>query len=304
MNGPAATPGPDASPKPARKFNFSDLGPRIASAVVLAIAAAGTLIVGGVAFALFWLAASLAILWEWQQLSGGARGTVRLVVGGVALTLAAAFAAEAGADIGLIIVLSASAALAWLAGPGKRIWAAGGMVYAGALLVSVLALRNSFPYGLLAIAWLFAVVWGTDVMAYFGGRLIGGPKFWPRVSPSKTWSGTLTGVLGGALLGLGVAHVVAKWNPPTPERWLLPTQENWLPVLLLGIVVAAVAQAGDFFESGVKRHFGVKDSSHLIPGHGGVMDRLDGFITATAAAALIGALRGLSSVSAGLFHWP
>lgn len=292
MSAPETAPAQESPARPARKFNFGDLGPRIGSAVVMAVAAVGTLIVGGAPFALFWLAAAIAILWEWQRLSGGERQLPRLIVGGVALTVAAAFAAEGGPDIGFMIVLVSAGVLAWLAGPGKRVWAASGMVYAGALLVAVLALRESFPYGRLAIAWLFAVVWGTDVMAYFGGRLIGGPKFWPRVSPSKTWSGTLTGVFGGALLGLAVA----LWSPPTPV--------SWLPVLLLGIVVAAVAQAGDFFESGVKRHFGVKDSSNLIPGHGGVMDRLDGFITATAIAALIGASRGLPSVSAGLFHWP
>jgi phosphatidate cytidylyltransferase len=282
--------------KPARTFNFSDLGPRIVSALALVAVAVATLVAGGATFAMFWLAAGVAVLWEWQRLVGGERQLPRLIVGGAALTLAATFAAESGPDIGLAIVLAAAGALAALAGPEKRVWAGAGMVYAGVLVVSVIALRNSFPYGLLAVAWLFAVVWGTDVLAYFGGRLIGGPKFWPRVSPSKTWSGTLSGVFGGALFGLGAAHVVANWSPPPLVAWT--------PVLALGLVVAIIAQAGDFFESAVKRRFGVKDSSNLIPGHGGVMDRLDGFITAAAGAALIGALRGLPSVSAGLFHWP
>ncbi len=289
MSAPEPAPG---GSRPARTFNFSDLGPRILSALVLVAAAVATLVTGGVMFALFWLAAGVAVLWEWQRLIGGERQLPRLIVGGAALTLAAAFAAESGADIGMAVVLAAAGALALLAGPEKRLWAAAGMVYAGVLVVAVIALRESFPYGRIAIAWLFAVVWGTDVMAYFGGRLIGGPKFWPRVSPSKTWSGTLTGVVSGALLGLAVA----LWSPPTPIAWP--------PILALGLIVAMIAQAGDFFESGVKRHFGVKDSSNLIPGHGGVMDRLDGFITAAAGAALIGALRGLPSVSAGLFHWP
>ena len=292
MSDTGAAPAPGGGGKPRSRFNFADLGPRIASAVVLAAAAVGAVVYGGVPFVLFWLAAALAILWEWQRLIGGPQAMARLLVGGAALTLAAAFAAELGGDVGLLVIAVGAGVVAWLAGEGLRWQAAAGVVYAGAMLVAVLALRVGYPYGLLSIAWLFAVVWGTDVMAYFGGRLIGGPKFWPRVSPSKTWSGTLSGVVSGALLGLALA----KYASPTPV--------SWLPVLALGLVTAMVSQAGDFLESALKRRYGVKDSSNLIPGHGGVMDRLDGFITASAFAALVGAARGLPTVSAGLFHWP
>ena len=168
----------------------------------------------------------------------------------------------------MLILLAGVVAI--LAGPARRLWAFVGLIYAGALVVSVCALRDSPDVGLLAVAWLFAVVWGTDVFAYFGGRMIGGPKLWPRVSAGKTWSGTITGVLSGALLGLAVVH----FGGAGPTRSL--------PIFLASLVAAALAQVGDLGESMVKRRFGVKDSSQFIPGHGGVMDRLDGFIFASA----------------------
>jgi phosphatidate cytidylyltransferase len=121
--------------------------------------------------------------------------------------------------------------------------------------------------------------------------VIGGAKLWPKVSPSKTWSGTLTGVLAGAFLGAvtGAHGLGDPWRAP--------------PLFVLGLAAAAVSQGGDIFESWVKRHFGAKDSSGLIPGHGGFMDRLDGFIAAAAFAAIVGAARGGASTAAGLFDW-
>jgi phosphatidate cytidylyltransferase len=151
--------------------------------------------------------------------------------------------------------------------------------------------RQASSTGALSIAFLFAVVWGTDIFAYFGGRLIGGPKLWPRVSAGKTWSGTITGVVSGASLGLGAVYFGAG-----------PQLANWR-VIVVGLAAAAFSQVGDLFESSVKRRFGVKDSSGLIPGHGGVMDRLDGFIFASVFAAAVGLLRGAPSVAAGLFFW-
>jgi phosphatidate cytidylyltransferase len=127
-------------------------------------------------------------------------------------------------------------------------------------------------------------------MAYFGGRLIGGPKLWPRVSAGKTWSGTLIGISGGALIGLALAITGL-------ERTSIVT------LFLIGLLLAAVSQAGDLAESALKRRFGVKDSGALIPGHGGVMDRLDGFTAACVCAAVIGALRQYPFIAAGLFSW-
>ena len=143
-------------------------------------------------------------------------------------------------------------------------------------------------FGARAILWLFALVWGVDVMAYFGGRLIGGPKLWPRISPGKTWSGFLVGIACGAAAG-------SLFAPQGGAKAAL---------FALGLIGGAIAQGGDLFESAVKRRFGAKDSSHLIPGHGGLMDRLDGFIAATLFATAIGAARaGLAHAAQGLLLW-
>lgn len=275
----------------ARSGGFADLGPRVISAVVLVAAALSALYLGGDIFALFWLLAGFAVNWEWQGLIGGERRTWRIAAGGAAVAAAAALGrAGLGGAAALEIVLF-SAVAAVLAGPDRRLWAATGVVYAGAMTFSVCWLRESPDYGLLAIAFLFAIVWGTDVFAYFGGRMIGGPKLWPRVSAGKTWSGTITGVLSGAILGLGAVYFGGG-----------PALANG-QTLLVGLAAAAVSQMGDLFESSVKRRFGVKDSSQLIPGHGGVMDRLDGFIFACVFAAAIGLARGNPSAAANLFFW-
>ena len=148
-----------------------------------------------------------------------------------------------------------------------------------------------FRSGLVVVAMLFAVVWGTDIFAYFGGRLIGGPKLWPAVSAGKTWSGTITGVVSGAALGLAAARAGVG------EGLALA------PMFLTCLAMAAVSQAGDLFESAIKRRYGVKDSSNLIPGHGGVMDRLDGFTFAVIFTAGLGLVRAGSSVAGGVFFW-
>ncbi|GLI93795.1 phosphatidate cytidylyltransferase [Methylocystis echinoides] len=282
-----------ASPKSAGAGSggFADLGVRIASAVVMVAAAAVTLYLGGVAFTAFWLLAGLALNWEWQNLVGGERLTRRIVLGGIAVA-SVAMAGRQGLALyaALDVAALAIAAAAW-AGPERRLWAAAGVIYASAPVFAVCWLRESPDYGLLAIAFLFAVVWGTDIFAYFGGRLIGGPKLWPRVSAGKTWSGTITGVLSGAALGLATVHYGGG-----------PALAG-VPVFLVGLAAAAFSQMGDLTESAVKRRFGVKDSSQLIPGHGGVMDRLDGFIFASVLVAAIGLARGGGSAAANLFLW-
>ena len=132
----------------------------------------------------------------------------------------------------------------------------------------------------------------TDIMAYFGGRLVGGPKLWPRVSPGKTWSGAVIGAAMGALLGAVVGLFVA------------PSGARLIPILLLGLAAAIVEELGDLFESAIKRRFGAKDSSHLIPGHGGMMDRLDGFVAAATFAALVAWARSSGDwIAGGLFQW-
>jgi phosphatidate cytidylyltransferase len=169
-------------------------------------------------------------------------------------------------------------------------WAAGGVVYAGVVLLSPTLLRNDPKFGLQALLFLFAVVWSTDICAYLIGRAVGGPLLWPRVSPNKTWSGAIGGLIGGVAAGIAVAYASGGARAAIAG--------------VLALVLSIVAQGGDLFESAVKRRFGVKDTSHLIPGHGGVMDRLDGFLVAALAAVLIGILRqGVAAPGRGLLAW-
>jgi phosphatidate cytidylyltransferase len=169
------------------------------------------------------------------------------------------------------------------------VWLAAGVVYAVAVAAAPIVLRADGEVGLLAVVFLFAVVWTTDMAAYFGGRFIGGAKLWPAVSPNKTWSGAIAGMLGaiGAAIAVAICGAISLW-----------------PAAALGAIFSIASQAGDLFESHLKRRFGVKDSSHVIPGHGGVMDRLDGFIAAASVAALVGLARGgLAHPGRGMLIW-
>ncbi len=243
-------------------------------------------------FALFWLTAAIAILWEWQRLVGGQRFWAR-VLGGTAglIVLTASNSMHDGVLASIAALICFAGIEAWIVGPRRRLWATAGFLYAGLFLVSAVVLRRASLDGEQAILWLFATVWSTDVFAYLGGRLLGGPKIWPRVSPSKTWSGTLIGILAGAVLGS--VWLLYGVHPAPPVA----------PLVLLSAAVALVSQAGDAFESALKRRFGVKDTSALVPGHGGVMDRLDGFVAAVVFAFLVGSWRDPSSPALGLFYW-
>jgi len=285
---------PGGNPHPPRfltRRGLTDLLPRVASALVLMAAALVSVWLGGRIFNLIWLCAALAVAIEWQRLIAAPRLQARLGCIALGLLPSAYFIGEASFGPAFVLLGACGLTLALAAGPGRRVWAFGGLLYAGSLLVSLGALHGSAQHGARSIVWLFATVWGTDVFAYFGGRLIGGAKLWPRVSPSKTWSGAITGVVAGAALGAAVG------------AYGLGPRVQIIPLFILGLAAAAVSQAGDIFESSVKRRFGIKDSSSLIPGHGGFMDRLDGFIAAAAFAALFGALHGRSSIAAGLFEW-
>jgi len=289
---PAGRPEKSSRPERVRKHRLADLLPRVLSSLVLMSAALLSVWLGGTAFLVIWIVGASAVGYEWQHLIGAQREGLRVVLALLAIAVAAMVTTQDGILAAVAFLLLAGTLAALVAGEARRLWAFAGIAYAGALIVAVVALQASPAYGTRAIVWLFATVWGTDVFAYFGGRLIGGPKLWPKVSPSKTWSGTLSGVIAGAVFG---AVIGASWlGSPLP----------FLPIFLLGLVTAMVSQAGDVFESCIKRHYGVKDSSILIPGHGGFMDRLDGFVAAAAFATVVGDCRGMSSIAEGLFVWP
>lgn len=279
-----AEPGPTAQPSTA-----SNLTLRIASALVMMPLALAAAYFGGWPFALFWAVAAIAILWEWTALVGG-RGN-QLVFSSCAGALAAAglLAFQARPLTAICLVGLGMLTAAILAPRAQRAWLAAGVGYAGALLLSAILLRGGEWLGFAALVLLFAIVWTTDIFGYFAGRTFGGPKLMPSVSPKKTWSGAIAGVIGAMI----VAALVAKLFGV-----------GVLALAGLALVLSVVSQAGDLLESSIKRHFGAKDASHLIPGHGGVMDRLDGFWAAALAACIIGVSRGgLSDAARGLLIW-
>jgi phosphatidate cytidylyltransferase len=213
-----------------------------------------------------------------------------VTLGGAALVIALGLAAGGRLIAALGVTALGVAGLAPMAPAQQRGWVAGGVPYAGAIGIAPIVLRSDTEDGFLAVMFLFAIVWTTDIVAYFLGRLIGGPKLMPRVSPKKTWSGALGGLAGAVLAGIAVAAAAGL--------------SALISIAIVAAILSAVAQAGDLFESHLKRRFGAKDSSHLIPGHGGLMDRLDGFVLAAAAAAVIGILRGgLAAPARGLLVW-
>jgi phosphatidate cytidylyltransferase len=167
------------------------------------------------------------------------------------------------------------------------IWALVGVPYVGLPAMAFVILRGQTYAGMLTIMWLFLVVWAADICAYFAGRLIGGRKLAPRISPKKTWAG-----LWGAVAGGGVAGIIAGLAAGSAGLFLLA---------VLGAFLAVVEQLGDLFESALKRHYGVKDSGRLIPGHGGVLDRVDGLVAATLCLAAIAVLARLFGNGNDLF---
>jgi phosphatidate cytidylyltransferase len=261
---------------------------RVISALVLAPLAIIAVLIGGWPFTLFWTLAAIGVFWEWSSEVVRARRSA--VIAGMCVMAVAGLLATANLPGGALVVIAAGAAgLAVLAKENKS-WCAGGAIYAGLVLAGPMLLRRDPQFGLLALLYLFAIVWTTDIFAYCAGRLIGGPKLAPAISPKKTWSGAIVGAIGGVIAG-GVVAAGASLG-------------NLLAATAIALLLSIVAQAGDLIESAVKRRFGVKDSSRMIPGHGGLMDRLDGFLAAAGVAALLGATRGgLDGAASGLFAW-
>jgi phosphatidate cytidylyltransferase len=259
----------------------NELASRVGSALGLALLAVGATLVGGAVFALFWAAAAVFFLAEFLAMIGYRPLALGAAIGAIGLTGASFGVWRSSFVAGIAALLFGAAVIAIRSERrGIGVIGAAGLAYAACVALPVVILRSLPDHGLALTFWLYAVVWTTDIGAFFIGRRLGGPKLWPRISPRKTWSG----FVGGTLAGVCVAMLIkaAGAVPLSAAR-----------VLALSLVTSLGVQAGDLFESTLKRIYGVKDSSRLIPGHGGVMDRLDGFAFASLIVAVALGLFGL-----------
>jgi phosphatidate cytidylyltransferase len=277
----------EAAPAPVAGQSSRNLLLRVAAAVVLAPLAIAIAYAGGWLWTVLVTLAAIGLYVEWLMIVGAAHEMRVVAVGALALA-AAGLCLAAGRIDTAFIMLSIGLLAAAAISQARRGWIAGGFLYAALAQAASVLLRDSNS-GFLALVFVLLIVWITDIGGYFAGRGIGGPKLWPRVSPKKTWAGAVGGFVASLVVAAGfVAGGFGK------AAWLLP----------VGAMLSIVSQLGDLFESAVKRRFGVKDSSHIIPGHGGLLDRLDGFVAAIVLAAILGFVRGgMDGVGRSLMVW-
>ena len=260
--------------------------------VVAALVLAPLAIAAAYAGSWWWIAPvtllAIGLFVEWLTVVGSAREKSVVAAGVVALAVAGLCLGFARVELALVALGLGAAATALLSSR-QRGWTSGGFLYAGAAQMASVVVRLDSATGFVGLVFVMLIVWVTDIGGYFAGRGIGGAKLWPRVSPNKTWAGAIGGFGASLVVALGFAAL------DLGHAWSL---------LMLAAVLSVIAQLGDLFESAVKRRFGVKDSSHIIPGHGGLMDRLDGFVAAMVLASIFGLLRGgVDGVGRGLMVW-
>jgi phosphatidate cytidylyltransferase len=287
----------EAAPAAAAEPGSRNLLLRVAVALVLAPLAIAIAYAGGWLWAALVTLAAIGLYVEWLTIVGAA-GEMRVVASGVvALGLGGLCLATGRIDAALVVFVVGLIVVALIT-PAQRNWTATGFFYAAAAEIASVLVRLDSVKGFAALILVLLVVWVTDIGGYFAGRGIGGPKLWPRVSPKKTWAGAI----GGFVASLIVAAGFYAFDHNQAAEHSLKLELG--PLLVLGAMLSVVSQFGDLFESAVKRRFGVKDSSHIIPGHGGLLDRLDGFVAAVVMAAIFGFLRGgADGVGRGLMVW-
>jgi phosphatidate cytidylyltransferase len=275
---------------PASRRSWADLGPRLISAVVLIPLTAIALYLGGWFFAIVVAAVFAGAYREWDVMV-----TLKpLTPLGMAL-IAAVFVAGAQYPLfgttGIALVAIVAAAVALAIGGEGRVWRAIGIVYFAIVIAAVLLLRGTAPLGIWAGVILGTVIWGTDSGAFFVGRVIGGEKLAPGISPGKTWSGAIGGFVTGTVLGTILWHFVAG-------------ETAWWIALGLCAATSILGQLGDLAESALKRRFRVKDSGDIIPGHGGLMDRLDSVTFGVIFLTAVGLWHmGGAEVAQGILDW-
>jgi phosphatidate cytidylyltransferase len=260
-------------------FLTRELQLRIVSAVVMIVVALTATWIGGLTFRLVCVVIAAAVFYEWLQMAR-ADGTTadRQLSFGLMLAVCVVILMSPAGLTSLSIV-AALAALSAMAAPalGASRWNAAGLLYAGMAGLSLALLRGTGLEGFKTVVFLFVVVWATDILAYFVGKALRGPKLAPAISPGKTWSGAIGGTFAALILGLAAALVM-------DTRLSIPA------TIGLILLLSVISQIGDLFESWLKRRFQVKDSSHIIPGHGGVMDRVDGLVAAGLVLYVVGAI--------------
>jgi phosphatidate cytidylyltransferase len=262
------------------RANSNNLRLRLVFALVLAPPAVAAAYAGSPWFELLVAGLAAAMGLEWAVLTGGTRRRPLAVVVAGSAMVAVLVTATAGAWIGCLVAAAGAlvavigARLAW---PGRGFWAGLGVMWLAIPCVAAVWLRADPVAGRATVLWLLAVVWATDIGAYAAGRTIGGPRLAPTISPGKTWAGLAGGILSAVAVG-----AVAAW---------LVSDRLAMAAVVSG-ALAIVAQAGDLAESKLKRHFGAKESGYIIPGHGGVLDRLDGVLAAAPTVALLQLVSG------------
>lgn len=256
---------------------WSDLAPRLASGVAMAVGGLALVWLGGPWFATLATVAGALMVWELAAMTDRARRDEAVVVGAGAAMILGAVCLTRDPWLWPLLLMPSLYGLLRPKRPMRLVFA----VYAALIMLAcygLVAFRETF--GPLWLMWLILVVVVTDIAGYFAGRLIGGPKFWPRVSPKKTWSGTVAGWLGAAAVG----------------AVFLRFSTAGIDLLWISALLAFASQMGDVAESAIKRRCGVKDSSNLIPGHGGLMDRFDGLLGAALFMLLVALLTDVPSV--------
>lgn len=280
---------PRAKFDPWARRSWTDLGPRVASAAVLIAVTAIGLYLGGYVFAALVGAVFAGCYREWDRMVTLKPLTAvgALLIGMVALS-ALAFPLMGLAGTAALIALACL--LAAVLGRDVAFWRVGGLVFMGVVIVALLAIRGTQPDGFIAGLFLGIVVWLTDTGAFFTGRQVGGERLAPDISPSKTWSGALGGLALGTLGGL--------------VFWVFATESPWWVGGMLAASISILGQLGDLAESAIKRRFRVKDSGDIIPGHGGLMDRLDSLTFAALLIFVVGlAHAGYGGIGAGVLNW-
>lgn len=283
------SPGPSDPVPPARGPSWTDLGPRLISAAILVVVIATGLYFGGYVFA--GLAAIVFGLTyrEWEQMvTLKPLAPFGMVL--IGLLAIAAVTYPLFGPSGVVALIAVAMLVSTFGDRAVMPWRIGGLAFFGLVLVAVLGMRGLGTAGLVAGWYLGIVIALNDTGAYFVGRVIGGPKLAPMISPAKTWSGSIGGWVIGTLAGL--------------VYWVLFVHSAWPIGLGLSALLGLVGQAGDLTESAIKRVFRIKDSGDIIPGHGGFMDRLDSVTFGVVLLFLIGLVHGgIGNVAGGFLYW-